>query len=110
MEIIKTEKIQERFRTVPEQIFLNFPNGFDPNEWEVYGYLQGEELNKKKAVQLNHFDQIEFWTASVNDRSEKSVSLSDKKDSEVFYHAIGLTNATRIQATQKTILVLKKKM
>lgn len=91
IQTVKEKK--ERFRTIPTQQIYS-PFEIDLTNYEVFGYLQGERVDKLDGLSLDHFDSIQAIKESEN-------RLNKRK----FVHAIG----HRIKNKEFTILILKEK-
>lgn len=70
-ETITTPIKIDHYRAVQSQNFFSFPQGFKPEEWNVYGYLQGTRLNKKNHVTLDCFDSFSFIKFTTNEKGKK---------------------------------------
>lgn len=94
MRIVRTKPIQERFRTIQQQTFVQFPSDLKHENLKVVGYCQGDKINRKQPLNIAHFDSISFLRYSENE-----------KDKKKFLHAIGF----REEGKQITFLVLTEK-
>ena len=91
MGLVRTNPIQERFRTIQQQTFVQFPSDLKHENLKVVGYCQGDKINRKQPLNIAHFDSISFLRYSENE-----------KDKKKFIHAIGY----RDEGKQITFLVL----
>jgi hypothetical protein len=89
---IKKNKV-ERFRIIKDQQIYS-PFDIDLDNYEVYGYLCGERVDKVKGLSLAHFDSLQVIKKSKNANNGKE-----------FLHVI----AHRILNKEFTILILKLK-
>ena len=94
MGLVRTNPIQERFRTIQQQTFVQFPSDLKHENLKVVGYCQGDKINRKQPLNIAHFDSISFLRYSENE-----------KDKKKFIHAIGF----REEGKQITFLVLTEK-
>lgn len=92
MTLIRTPKKIERFRTIQQQTFVQFPSDLKHENLKVVGYCQGDKINHKQPLNIAHFDSISFLRYSENE-----------KDKKKFLHAIGF----REEGKQVTFLVLE---
>lgn len=94
MGLFRTKPIQERFRTIQQQILsqLPWPSDLKHENLKVVGYCQGDKINHKQPLNIAHFDSISFLRYSENE-----------KDKKKFLHAIGY----REEGKQITFLVLE---
>ena len=91
MGLFRTKPIKERFRTIQQQTFVQFPSDLKHENLKVFGYCQGDKINRKQQLNIAHFDSISFLRYSENE-----------KDKKKFIHAIGF----REEGKQITFLVL----
>lgn len=94
MVLVRTKPIQERFRTIQQQTFVQFPSDLKHENLKVVGYCQGDKINHKQPLNIAHFDSISFLRYSENE-----------KDKKKFIHAVGF----REEGKQITFLVLTEK-
>ena len=92
MGLFRTKPIYERFRTIQQQTFVQFPSNLKHENLKVVGYCQGDKINRKQPLNIAHFDSISFLRYSENE-----------KDKKKFIHAIGF----REEGKQITFLVLE---
>lgn len=92
MTLIRTTHKIERFRTIQQQTFVQFPSDLKHENLKVVGYCQGDKINRKQPLNIAHFDSISFLRYSENE-----------KDKNKFIHALGY----REEGKQITFLVLK---
>lgn len=53
--------------------FINFPEGIDPNNYRVSGYLQGKELCWTDIITFDLFDVVSYLHSSECQRSGREV-------------------------------------
>lgn len=92
MGLVRTKPIQERFRTIQQQTFVQFPSDLKHENLKVVGYCQGDKINHKQPLNIAHFDSISFLRYSENE-----------KDKKPYIHALGY----REEGKQITFLVLE---
>lgn len=46
-------------RTIPRQVYY-FPDEINPQDYEVFGFLEGATIGKCKGLSKLHFDTIQF--------------------------------------------------
>lgn len=69
---------QERFRTIPQMVYWNFPKAIDVTKLVAVGILNGDSCNKNQPLNMNLFDSISYLGTSKN--------VINKKE---FIHALG---------------------
>lgn len=92
MTLIRTPQKIEKFRTIQQQTFVQFPSDLKHENLKVVGYCQGDKINRKQPLNIAHFDSISFLRYSENE-----------KDKKPYIHAIGF----REEGKQITFLVLE---
>ena len=66
MTLIRTPQKIERFRTIQQQTFVQFPSDLKHENLKVVGYCQGDKIDRLKNLTIFHFDSLEFITKSTN--------------------------------------------
>lgn len=83
----------QRFRTIDRQVFY-FPDEINPQDYEVFKFIQGERADNLRGLSKDHFDSIQFVSMSKNANNGKE-----------FIQAIG----HRTKDKSFTVLIMRKK-
>lgn len=70
-ETITTDPIKDHYRNIPSQNFFGFPQGFNPKEWRLRRYAQGERFLRKKCVTMDMFDSFSFDKFTMNEKGKE---------------------------------------
>lgn len=60
MGLFRTKPIQERFRTIQQQTFVQFPSDLKHEKLKVVGYCQGDKINHKQPLSVNKKQIYEY--------------------------------------------------
>lgn len=93
MDLRQTKNIKERFRTVKGQLY-RFPADESVEDYSLVGYLQGNNIDMTKGLDLSCFDMVEYLKESNNIKNKGK-----------FVHALGYRECDNTF----TVLILKKK-
>lgn len=85
---------ENQYRKNQKVILYNFDADFNQSEYEVFGYLQGDKVDRLKDLTIFHYDSIQFIEKSTN----------AKKGGE-FIHAV----AHRFKENTYKTIILKRK-
>lgn len=78
------------FKRPRKTLFTNFPKSIDTSKLKLFGYLQGERIDRCKYADIDFFDHVHFLCESDN-----------AKNGNHFIHAI-----VRIEATKQNRVVV----
>lgn len=67
MDLIKLNP--DPIRSSQKTILHGFDLDFEPFQYEVYGYAQGDKIDRLKNLTIFHFDSLEFITKSTNSKN-----------------------------------------
>lgn len=93
MRTITLRKKENQYRTIQVQ-FESFPKDIKPREFNFYGYLNGERINRIKEMTLFCFDTIVYLKNSKNTKNEIE-----------YVHCLGWRSDTKLF----TPIILKRK-
>lgn len=93
MKTITLRKIENQYRTIQVKL-ESFPDDIRPKDYALFGYLNGERINRIKDMTLFSFDLVIYLKNSLNLKNEIE-----------FIHCLGWRNDTNLF----TPIILKRK-
>jgi hypothetical protein len=93
-ETITTSPQKDHYRNIPSQNFFAFPKGFNPKEWTIRRYAQGDRFLRKRCVTLDLFDTFTFDKFTMNEKGKEQFMQ---------------VRAHRIKERSVWVLILEKK-